>query len=760
MRTLLRLRSLRAALGAGALGGLVLAALPLAGSLGPESALLLALLLAPFTAVLGASVVADARRRGIRGTSARLAGRALGGALAIVAVPLALLVLNLLRVPACAPLAGLAFELLGPVAGLLVCATLGLWAGTLIEAPRRAAFLAALLPLFEMVMALGRFHGSPAVFAYGHVFGWFPGTLYDEGTRIGTAYVALRVGSLALVAGCLAIRAGLVDPDTQRLSRGHARRHAPTLALGVLLLTGFAAIEANAEPLGLRSSAASIREALGGRATAGRCTVIVPRELPHTEAALLAEDCAFRLTELERSLGVKPGAPVTAFFFRDPEEKRAQMGAADTYIAKPWRREVYLQLGEWPHPVLAHELAHVVAGDAASGPFRVGGTLGGLLPDAGMIEGVAVALAWSERDGLTPHEWARAMLALGIAPTIDDTRGLAFLLAPAGRAYTISGSFYRFLLDRHGAGVVRRAYRTGDLAAAAGRPVAELAREWRNFLQTIPITEDSIALARLRFARGAIFARPCPHRVAQLQRKLGADLGARDTRRAIATCREVLTLDPADTGTRAVLAASLARAGATREADRELDALARRWSAPAPLLAATRESIADAAWRRGDLDAARAALDALAEEPRTEDAQRVFEVKQLALRVGGRQGELLGRLLAGESAPDGAYAVHLARSLAEERRDGLPAYLEARQLAATRHHADAAALLAHALERGLPTRLLTREAERLHATSLWAAGRRDESARRWATIAARTDLGEAARLEARDWLVRARLTPR
>jgi len=380
--------------------------------------------------------------------------------------------------------------------------------------------------------------------------------------------------------------------------------------------------------------------------------------------------------------------------------------------------------------------------------------------DAGMIEGVAVALAWAERDGLTPHEWARAMLALGIAPTIDDTRGLAFLLAPAGRAYTISGSFYRYLLDHHGAEVVRRAYRTGDLAAAAGRPVAELAREWRRFLETVPITEEALALARLRFARGAIFARPCPHRVAQLHRRLGADLGAGDTTRAIATCREVLALDPADTGTRAVLAASLARAGATRDADRELDTLARRWGAPTPLLAATREAIADAAWRRGDLDAARAALDALANEPRTEDAQRVFEVKQLALRAGGREAELLGRLLAAETPPDGAWAVHLARSLEEVRADGLPAYLEARQLASARHRENAAALLSRALTRGLPTRLLTREAERLLATSLWAAGKHAQSAQRWAAIAARDELSEAARVEARDWLVRARLTPR
>ena len=759
MRAIFRLRSLRVALGVGALVGVALAALPLAGSLGPESALVLGLVLAPLSAAFGAGVVRDARRRGLALPTSTIAARALGGALLIVAVPLAILLLNIVRVPSCAPLAGLAFEIVGPIAGVLVAATLGVWVATLVRAPRTSTLLAVLVPVSEMVAALYRFRASPAIFAYGHVFGWFPGTLYDEGTSIGSPYIALRIGSLALVAGLLVLRGVLVDPPTQRVAFARIGARLPQMLIALLLLSGFAQIEWSAEELGIRSSAASIRERLGGAAYAGRCTAIVPRELPRVEAQRIAEDCAFRLTQMERTLGVKPGPRVTAFFFRDVNEKRALMGAADTYIAKPWRREVYLQLGEWPHPVLAHELAHVVAGDVASGPFRVGGQLGGLLPDAGMIEGVAVAMAWAERDGLTPHEWARAMIALGIAPTIEGTRGLSFLLEPAGRAYTISGSFYRFLFDRYGAQVVRRAYLTGDLEGAAGKPVAELAREWRAFIDTMPVPEDAVTLARVRFARGAIFSRPCPHRVAQLRGQLAGDLAASDAPRTVRTCREVLDIDPADTGTRALLAGALARAGRQREADAELAALEQQWEAPAPILSAAREAIADAEWRRGNRDAALRILSALEHEPRAEDARRVLEVKLLALRAGGRQAELLGQLLAAETPPDGSYAVHIARELAAERSDGLPAYLEARQLSSYRRHAHALQMLRIAIARGLPTTLLENEAQRMLATTLWTNGERAESARRWAQIAADERASEAEKLEARDWLVRARLTP-
>ncbi len=759
MRALLRLRSLRVALGVGALVGVVLAALPLAGSLGPESALALGLVLAPLAAAFGAGVVRDARQRKLALTTAEIAARALGGALLIVGAPLAVLLLNLLRIPSCAPFAGVAFELVGPVAGVLVSATLGVWSATLVRAPRTSTALAALAPMAEMALALYRFRASPAIFAYGHVFGWFPGTLYDEGTAIGAPYIALRLASLALVLGALLLRDALVEPPTQRLSLRRGWAQLPRLCVALGLLAGFASIEWHGEALGLRSSAASIREQLGGRSTAGRCTAIVPRELPHDEARRLAEDCAFRLTQMERVLGVKAGRPVTAFFFRDVNEKRALMGAADTYVAKPWRREVYLQLGEWPHPVLAHELAHVVAGDVASGPFRVGGQLGGFLPDAGMIEGVAVAMAWADRDGLTPDEWARAMLALGIAPTVEDTRGLAFLLEPAGRAYTISGSFYHFLFERYGAAIVRRAYRTGDLAAAAGKPVPELAREWRAYVETVPLPEDALALARVRFARGGIFARPCPHRVAQLRQQLAGDLAASDAPRTASTCREVLAIDPADTSTRAVLAEALTQLGKHAEADRELEALAQRWDAPTPVLSAAREAIADAEWRRGDVAGALRRLSALEAEPRTDDAQRVFEVKLLALRAGGRQAELLGQLLAGEMAPDGAYAVHQARELGEVRSDGLAPYLEARQLVNYRRHADAVPLLRAALRRGLPTPLLTKEARRLLATSLWASGERVESVRLWSAVSAGPAASQSERLEARDWLARARLAP-
>ena len=51
------------------------------------------------------------------------------------------------------------------------------------------------------------------------------------------------------------------------------------------------------------------------------------------------------------------------------------------------------------------------------------------------------------REGLTPHQWARAMLEVDLAPPLTSVEGLSFLLQPASRAYTSAGSFLRWVMD-------------------------------------------------------------------------------------------------------------------------------------------------------------------------------------------------------------------------------------------------------------------------------------------------------------------------
>ena len=139
------------------------------------------------------------------------------------------------------------------------------------------------------------------------------------------------------------------------------------------------------------------------------------------------------------------------------------MGASHTQVAKPWRREIYLQYESFPHPVIKHELAHALAGAFGDPIFAVARR--DVRFNIGLIEGLAVAVG--DREGrLTLDQQVKAMRALGMEPPLSRVLGLGFFGEPPARSYTVAGSFVRFLLDEKGPAPLRELYRRYEFNAA------------------------------------------------------------------------------------------------------------------------------------------------------------------------------------------------------------------------------------------------------------------------------------------------------
>lgn len=750
--------SVRLALSAAlAMAILFVLASPLIGVPGPESALVLGLFLPPFVAGAGARLAIAARVTGVvrAGELLERAGWLAAGAIAIPTITLAL---NGLRVPWCAPLDGLAFLAMGPGIGVVLAAIVGIAIGSAIGNGRIATTVAVLVPILAALASASLLYTSPAIFAYGHFFGYYPGTLYDPDVSIEEPYLTFRAFSAAQIGGFVALILGALDPASARLSAARARRAIGALSLAAMLFATTLIGEASATHWHHRSTPESIREALGSTLRGRYCDVVVPRELARARAERLRDDCDFRVERAAQTIGVEQRARITAFFFRTTSEKRSLMGASGTYIAKPWRNEVYLQLQGWPHPVLAHEIVHVVAGNVGTGPFRISGRLGGILPSPGIIEGVAVAVAWEERDELTPHQWARAMLELGLTPSIAETEGLSFLLQPASRAYVTSGSFVRWILDQRGAAALRRLYTSGDYEETLGRPIEEAEREWRAWLRReVELPPAALAMAEARFERPAIFSQVCPHRVAALMDTLADEMAAGDETHAVQTCEQVLDIDPRDTTARAWLAVALARSGELDRARRELDRLIGPPSASRPIVRAARQGIADALWAQDRSDEAASMYRTILEQPLSDEDARQIEVRLLAIE-DGEGGDHVRELLAppADQPHDTVTAMQAIMRVREARADGLGPYLEARQMIQRERFDRAAAAVREAIARGLPNARLRREARRMDAIVAYATGDRDRSRRTWEAIARDREVTEAARVEAADWLARIR----
>jgi len=615
--------------------------------------------------------------------------------------------------------------------------------------------LAPAAPLAGIAVSVARFYGSPMVFAYDPFFGYFSGTLYDTVIDVRPELWTYRAGSLAALAGLYLASSALARSGAGGLTLRSDRRAAAVA--GVVGLTAACVVAANGPALGHWQTSSTIAASLGAHRSGGRCDVFYADAVLAPQAELMVRDCEEELASDEARLGTRLEGRLSVFVFADSGEKRRLMGAADTSIAKPWRREVYVQLAAYPHPVLGHEIAHVVAGSFARLPFRVGG---GLLPDPGLIEGVAEATS-PDDDELTEPQWARAMLDAQILPRMRAIFSLGFLGESADRSYTVAGAFVGWVMDRWGSAAVRAWYGGGSIEALTERSWPVLEADFAEWLRTLPMPPEASAYAKARFEKQSVWARRCPHVVDALGRAADKCRDEHRFDKAASLYDEVLERDPTDWRARFDHARVLRAMGAAGPARRELEVLAADPRLPRTWRDRTDEALADDDLTQGL--GARAAEEYLAIASRSldEDAVRTLQVKALAAPDPIARRAIVDLLVAEPGrVPDSWVGALSLGAWAVESRSALADYLVGKNL--TTH---AAAQPRDAWERamtwldrvpegqGPPTAAIGRELLRQRA--IGACVLQDDDARRRVAAAVVVGSSPFARSSGRrDWILR------
>jgi tetratricopeptide (TPR) repeat protein len=381
-----------------------------------------------------------------------------------------------------------------------------------------------------------------------------------------------------------------------------------------------ALIEANAPALGLRMTEEYLAEQLGGVRDTPHFRLHYPRGLERELVERTVRDLEFRHAQLSRFLGGAPTQTIRVYLYRDEQEKKALVGAGRTQFAKPWRYELHLNDKPFPHSTLHHELAHVMAAPVGSGPFRVTTRLG-VWPLMGVIEGFAVAADDPIQGELTLHQWAAGMRRQKLAPDMRKLMGTeGFYQAAPTRAYTMAGSFLRYLADTYGPEKVRVLYAHADFREAYGRPLDELVTEWEKHLDSLPLDEDAISRAFLRFRTGSLFTRTCAREVARLDEQARTSLVS-DPQESLELFTRAAKLQPEEPNFPIGQAAALDQLDRTAEAAQVLAALAEKTKEQPAMLAEVAMDQAEMALRLEKLDEARQHLErvlALAPSPELE----------------------------------------------------------------------------------------------------------------------------------------------
>ena len=709
---------------------------PLFGGPGYESALAAGLIVPAFVAIATALSVSLERPEPWDGFV-----RGLEIALIVSALAYGTTLLHGLRAGFCDAADGTTLFALGPASGALLAGTWGALSGELAgrfhsHRWRRAIalLLAITAPAAGALLSLWRFYASPMVFGFDPFFGFFSGAVYDTvvSDAIGRL-VTYRAGSAATLFAVGAAGSLLARAENGTLTF-RPNRHPGVVWFAVAAAAASLIITAEGSRLGHWQTAGTIEAQLGGKLADDRCEVVFPRSLTQEAAALLLRDCSTQAQQVAKFLEVPSPPRVRAYLFANAQQKRALMGASNTAIAKPWRREVYLRLDTYPHPVLGHELAHVIAGAFGEGPFRIAGSYHGLLPNPGLIEGIAVS-ASPDDELLTPEQWSAAMLKIGVLPKLHDVFALGFLGQNSDLSYTAAGAFVSWLRAKKGPYAIATWYAGASIESVTGVTLVMLENEWREALGKIALPSQAIEVAKARFDRPGVFGRRCPHAVDALNMKAKGLLGEGDCAGASVAYRGAAAIDPHDVPSRFGLAACSSRVGSLEDARASWAAMVADETMPAVQRSRAQEMMADLALMSGDAPGAEAQYGQLLGKTFDEDALRTLDVKLWASQnpVEARAVvELLMGTTQRPSEPKLAYAL-LGRWMAEAPLDGLPAYLIGRNLAGAGLWRESAEFLDWALQRRLPEERVRRETLRIRVVVACALGDDDTARRLYAT---------------------------
>ena len=465
----------------------------------------------------------------------------------LLLIPLIIILLNSIRIKNCNYLEGFLFYLILPTLSCFTVTAAGIFFNLWIQRRWLAYLVYLTFLIVSCVPTITNLIFHPPVFAFHPILGYFPGPIYDFVISITPTLLISRTETILWglvfitisVFTCKVNRTTALIPKLRwqrliKLSSQFSMLRITTISFMVLAIIG---IELYSGKLGIRPSREDIVQALGGYRETDHFEIYFARELD-SEIDLFADDCEFRYAQLSEYLQTENSRKVRAYLYASPTQKKRLIGAGDTFVEDPFGYGFHVHSLGFPHPVLKHELAHVLTADWS--PWKVS-------LNVGMHEGVAVAADWEE-DKLTVHQWAKAMQALNVAPPLSSVMSLGFWKHAGSRSYLMAGSFVRFLIEKYGIEKCKQAFPIGNLSRVYEKDLNALEREWRLYLgNEVSLHKEELDYATQRLKRGGIFEQVCAHEMASLRQDAWRAYYRQDYSTAVESFQKMLSFEPKNT---------------------------------------------------------------------------------------------------------------------------------------------------------------------------------------------------------------------
>ncbi|MFN1835591.1 hypothetical protein AB2B38_010045 [Balneola sp. MJW-20] len=462
-----------------------------------------------------------------------------------------------------------------------------------LPAPGLLSFL--ILSLFSVGILIWQFTSFPQVYFFNHVWGYWPGPIYDESVVLSVNYLLFRFITLLWV---------LVLWILPVWSDNSTKKWVFILSFVSLLFSYL-----NYSELGFITPEEKIRDQLGSAIQTEHFNIYYSKEyFDEKEISLQALKHEFYLhkTLAELDMTWPEGRTINSYLYPNAWKKKDLVGAKFTSYVPVWLEQDQLHIAKQQlNAVLHHEIVHVVS-------KQFGNELFNGSRSTGLIEGLAEAIAKDASQQSTLHQIVAAQEPL---PTADEIRStlspIGFYSGAGAISYTTMGSFTRFLLDQYPARLLKMSYPKGDLRPVYEKDIDSLVAEWHRVLRDTPVDSTDRSVSELIFAQRSLFEKSCPHNIPQRLRLWDSyryNLAESDTVLADKIMDDLFHIDTDNPLIKAEWARTKLRKAGSQQVIDQLDD-------PDSLLT-LKVLLTDAYYMNGDRDQARTMLQSMADEIR------------------------------------------------------------------------------------------------------------------------------------------------
>lgn len=394
----------------------------------------------------------------------------------------------------CLNLDGLGFWVLFPIPSIFFGAAIGLFFRRFV--PRFSTFASILTLLWvSLGVLLVEFFNLPQVYFFNHVWGGWPGPIYDESVQVTGSLVVFR--SMTLLWSL-----GLWSVSTWKLSR-------LSRILTLVCTAGLAFIYLNLTAFGIITPRDHLKKELSHHHHTEHFEFYADADhFSEEEIEYWALRHELHFQQIINVLDIEwpEGRKIESFLYANAWQKKELVGAKFTSYVPIWLEQDQLHIAKQQlDGVLKHEMVHVISKQFGNDLFN--GTW-----SIGLIEGLAEGIA---KDASRTSTLDQLMAANPPYPDAEQIRSAltfsGFYSGAGAISYTTTGSFVQFLLENYPVRQFKEAYASSDFVAAYEQPLDSLVEAWKRSLPEIQIDSLDRSVSERLFSQRSIFQKTCPH---------------------------------------------------------------------------------------------------------------------------------------------------------------------------------------------------------------------------------------------------------